>query len=148
MKVFEHLPNNVRKVIFATNLAETSITIKGIVYVVDCGFVKLRFFNTQTGTDALVVVPISQASAKQRAGRAGRTLPDEDVDPWASEILEFKKEDFENKKLIKYYNAICQKLMQKIFSNKALRKLVSSTLKLKKFKKLSRLNMILTIEVD
>ena len=75
LKVFEQFPRNTRKVVIATNLAETSLTINGIVYVVDCGFVKLRYFNTMTGTDALVVLPISQASAKQRGGRAARTLP-------------------------------------------------------------------------
>lgn len=75
LKVFEQFPRNTRKVVCATNLAETSLTINGIVYVVDCGFVKLKYFNTITGTDALIVVPISQASAKQRSGRAGRVLP-------------------------------------------------------------------------
>lgn len=75
LKVFEQFPHNTRKVVCSTNLAETSLTINGIVYVVDCGFVKLKYFNTITGTDALVVVPISQASAKQRSGRSGRTLP-------------------------------------------------------------------------
>lgn len=75
LKVFETFPRNTRKVVCSTNLAETSLTINGIVYVVDCGFVKLRYFNTTTGTDALVVVPVSQASARQRQGRAGRTLP-------------------------------------------------------------------------
>ncbi|KAK8741612.1 hypothetical protein OTU49_002300 [Cherax quadricarinatus] len=73
LRVFQISPPGVRKVIVATNIAETSITIPGIVYVVDCGFVKLRWYNPSGHTDALVVVPISQASAIQRAGRAGRT---------------------------------------------------------------------------
>ncbi|RWS29917.1 ATP-dependent RNA helicase DHX35-like protein [Leptotrombidium deliense] len=73
LKVFESFPKSVRKVVVATNIAEASITIDGIVYVVDCGFVKLRFYNPKTCTDSLVVVPISKASADQRAGRAGRT---------------------------------------------------------------------------
>ncbi|XP_053202532.1 probable ATP-dependent RNA helicase DHX35 isoform X2 [Panonychus citri] len=75
LKVFDVFPRSVRKVIVATNLAEASITINGIVYVIDCGFVKLRYYNPKTCTDSLVVVPISQASAAQRAGRAGRTKP-------------------------------------------------------------------------
>jgi len=75
LKVFEHFSKSVRKVVIATNIAEASVTINGIVYVVDCGFVKLRFYNTKTCTDSLVVVPISKASAEQRAGRAGRTQP-------------------------------------------------------------------------
>ncbi|XP_028667591.1 probable ATP-dependent RNA helicase DHX35 isoform X2 [Erpetoichthys calabaricus] len=72
MKVFERVPPTVRKVIVATNIAETSITVNGIVFVVDCGFVKLRAYNPKTAIESLVVVPISQASANQRAGRAGR----------------------------------------------------------------------------
>lgn len=56
----------------ATNIAETSITISGITHVIDCGFVKLRAYNPETGIEPLVVIPISQASAQQRAGRAGR----------------------------------------------------------------------------
>ncbi|XP_026520850.1 probable ATP-dependent RNA helicase DHX35 isoform X3 [Notechis scutatus] len=72
MKVFERMSHNVRKVIVATNIAETSITINGISFVVDCGFVKLRAYNPKTAIECLVVVPISKASANQRAGRAGR----------------------------------------------------------------------------
>uniref|UniRef100_A0A4X1TN55 Probable ATP-dependent RNA helicase DHX35 n=1 Tax=Sus scrofa TaxID=9823 RepID=A0A4X1TN55_PIG len=73
MKVFERVSRSVRKVIVATNVAETSITISGIVYVIDCGFVKLRAYNPRTAIECLVVVPVSQASANQRAGRAGRS---------------------------------------------------------------------------
>ncbi|XP_054323504.2 probable ATP-dependent RNA helicase DHX35 isoform X3 [Pongo pygmaeus] len=61
------------QVIVATNVAETSITISGIVYVIDCGFVKLRAYNPRTAIECLVVVPVSQASANQRAGRGGRS---------------------------------------------------------------------------
>ncbi|XP_064641577.1 probable ATP-dependent RNA helicase DHX35 [Lineus longissimus] len=71
-KVFERTPRFTRKIVVATNIAEASITINGIVYVVDCGFVKLKAFNAKTGTESLVIVPTSQASAEQRAGRAGR----------------------------------------------------------------------------
>ena len=62
-----------RKVIVSTNIAETSLTIDGIVYVVDPGFSKQRLYNPRIRVDSLLVSPISKASAQQRAGRAGRT---------------------------------------------------------------------------
>ncbi|OII75143.1 helicase associated domain-containing family protein [Cryptosporidium andersoni] len=62
-----------RKVVISTNIAETSITIDGIVYVVDPGFSKQKVYNPRTQVDSLLVSPISRSSAKQRAGRAGRT---------------------------------------------------------------------------
>ncbi|KAJ1624520.1 pre-mRNA-splicing factor ATP-dependent RNA helicase PRP16 [Pavlovales sp. CCMP2436] len=62
-----------RKVVLATNIAETSVTLDGIVFVVDSGFVKMQLFDAKAGTEALAVAPISRAAAKQRAGRAGRT---------------------------------------------------------------------------
>jgi pre-mRNA-splicing factor ATP-dependent RNA helicase DHX16 len=74
-KIFEPTPPDARKVILATNIAETSLTIEGIVYVVDCGYVKQNTFNARTGMESLQRVPISKASAVQRAGRAGRTGP-------------------------------------------------------------------------
>ena len=64
-----------RKCVVATNIAETSITIDGIVYVVDTGFSKQKVFNPRIRVESLLVSPISKASAKQRAGRAGRTRP-------------------------------------------------------------------------
>ena len=73
--VFEPAPENTRKVIVSTNIAEASVTIDGVVYVIDCGFVKLRAFNPRTGIETLTATPISKASATQRAGRAGRTKP-------------------------------------------------------------------------
>lgn len=72
LKVFFAPPKKVRKVVIATNIAETSITIPGIVYVIDCGFVKLRWFTADSSTDSLVIVPVSRDNANQRAGRAGR----------------------------------------------------------------------------
>lgn len=72
---FEPAPENTRKVILSTNIAEASVTIEGIVYVVDTGFVKLRTYNPLTGIETLTATPISKASAAQRAGRAGRTRP-------------------------------------------------------------------------
>ncbi|XP_033639427.1 ATP-dependent RNA helicase DHX8-like [Asterias rubens] len=74
-RIFDPAPPGSRKVVIATNIAETSLTIDGIYYVVDPGFVKQKVYNSKTGMDQLVVTPISQAQAKQRAGRAGRTGP-------------------------------------------------------------------------
>lgn len=73
--VFQPPPSQTRKVIVATNIAEASITVDGIVYVIDNGFVKLRAYNPRTGLEALTTVPVSRAAAQQRAGRAGRTRP-------------------------------------------------------------------------
>lgn len=64
-----------RKCVVATNIAETSLTIDGIVYVIDPGFSKQKVFNPRMRVESLLVSPISKASAKQRAGRAGRTRP-------------------------------------------------------------------------
>ncbi|CAH1113359.1 unnamed protein product [Psylliodes chrysocephalus] len=72
LKVFRSAPDGYRKVVVATNIAETSVTIPGIVHVIDCGFVKLKWYNNETHTDSLVTLPISKSSADQRAGRAGR----------------------------------------------------------------------------
>ncbi|KAF3104229.1 DEAH-box ATP-dependent RNA helicase prp22 [Orbilia oligospora] len=74
-KIFEPAPPGSRKVVIATNIAETSITIDQIYFVIDPGFVKQNAFDPKLGMDSLVVTPISQAQAKQRAGRAGRTGP-------------------------------------------------------------------------
>ncbi|TFA98731.1 putative ATP-dependent RNA helicase DHX35 [Trichoderma ghanense] len=73
MYVFDKPPEGTRKVVFSTNIAEASVTIDGIVHVIDCGFVKLRAYNPKTGIETLTTTPISKASASQRAGRAGRT---------------------------------------------------------------------------
>lgn len=74
-KIFEKTPKGIRKCVVATNIAETSLTIDGIRYVIDSGFCKLRVFSSKIGMDALQITPISQASAGQRKGRAGRTSP-------------------------------------------------------------------------
>ncbi|KAK1821712.1 DEAH-box ATP-dependent RNA helicase prp22 [Friedmanniomyces endolithicus] len=74
-KIFDPSPTGARKVVIATNIAETSITIDGIYFVVDPGFVKQTAYDAKLGMDRLQVTPISQAQAKQRAGRAGRTGP-------------------------------------------------------------------------
>ena len=75
MAVFDAAPENHRKVVVSTNIAEASLTIAGVAFVVDCGLVKLRAFNPATGIESLATVPVSAASATQRAGRAGRTRP-------------------------------------------------------------------------
>ncbi|KAK4165106.1 putative Pre-mRNA-splicing factor ATP-dependent RNA helicase PRP43 [Cladorrhinum sp. PSN259] len=81
-KIFDKAPEPLRKggrpgrkCIVATNIAETSLTIDGIVYVVDPGFSKQKIYNPRSRVESLLVSPISKASAQQRAGRAGRTRP-------------------------------------------------------------------------
>ncbi|KAG9131220.1 hypothetical protein Leryth_006078 [Lithospermum erythrorhizon] len=74
-KIFEPTPQGARKVVLATNIAETSLTIDGIKYVVDPGFCKMKSYNPRTGMESLLITPISKASANQRAGRSGRTGP-------------------------------------------------------------------------
>ncbi|KAK8330829.1 hypothetical protein V6Z12_A10G033500 [Gossypium hirsutum] len=73
--IFSPTPKGKRKVVISTNIAETSLTLEGIVYVVDSGFSKQRFYNPISDIENLVVAPISKASARQRAGRAGRLRP-------------------------------------------------------------------------
>lgn len=75
MYVFDKPPEGTRKVVFSTNIAEASVTIDGIVHVIDSGFVKLRAYSPNTGIESLTATPVSKASASQRAGRAGRTKP-------------------------------------------------------------------------
>ncbi len=74
-KIFQRAPDGLRKCVVATNIAETSLTLDGIMYVVDAGYCKMKVFNPRIGMDALQIFPISQANANQRSGRAGRTGP-------------------------------------------------------------------------
>jgi HrpA-like RNA helicase len=80
-QIFELAPPNKpngaigRKVVVSTNIAETSLTIDGVVFVIDPGFSKQKVYNPRTRVESLLVTPISKASAQQRAGRAGRTRP-------------------------------------------------------------------------
>lgn len=74
-KIFDAAPKGVRKCIVSTNVAETSLTVDGIKYVIDCGFYKVKVYNPKIGMDALLVTPVSKANANQRSGRAGRTGP-------------------------------------------------------------------------
>lgn len=96
-KIFESAPAPLqvggvpgRKVVVSTNIAETSLTIDGIVYVVDPGFSKQKLYNPRIRVESLLVSPISKASAQQRAGRAGRTKPGKCYRLYTEEA--FKKE--------------------------------------------------------
>lgn len=62
-KIFMPTPEGARKVVLATNIAETSLTIDGIIYVIDCGFAKENSYNPRTGMESLIVTPISKAAA-------------------------------------------------------------------------------------
>jgi len=73
-KVFDPAPPGTRKIILATNIAETSITIRGVRYVVDTGKCKIRKFNAKIGMESLSIENISKNSADQRMGRAGREV--------------------------------------------------------------------------
>lgn len=74
-EIFKPTPVGSRKVVLATNIAETSITIDGISYVIDPGFCKMNTYNPRNGLESLVITPCSRASANQRSGRAGRVGP-------------------------------------------------------------------------
>ncbi|CAB5101195.1 P-loop containing nucleoside triphosphate hydrolase protein [Rhizophagus irregularis DAOM 181602=DAOM 197198] len=91
--IFEDPPRGTRKVVFATNIAQTSVTIPGIKYVIDTGFVKQKTYDPSTGMDALLVVPISKAAATQRAGRAGRTAPGKAFRLYSRESFEQMEEE-------------------------------------------------------
>ncbi|KAK8933842.1 putative pre-mRNA-splicing factor ATP-dependent RNA helicase [Platanthera zijinensis] len=75
VRVFSPAPPDCRRIIVSTNIAETSLTVDGVVYVIDTGYVKQRQYNPSTGMYSLDVVQISRVQADQRAGRAGRTRP-------------------------------------------------------------------------
>merc|ERR1719253_329491 len=72
-KIFE--PSQHRKIIVSTNIAETSLTVDGVKFVIDSGYCKLKVYNPKMGMDSLKITPVSQANANQRRGRAGRTGP-------------------------------------------------------------------------
>lgn len=71
--VFEPAEKGSRKIIFSTNIAETSVTIDGIGFVIDSGFSKQKVYNARSGMESLVVMPVSKVRVIQRTGRAGRT---------------------------------------------------------------------------
>ncbi|KAK6397307.1 hypothetical protein LTR65_006281 [Meristemomyces frigidus] len=72
---FQPAPPNTRKVILSTNIAETSVTVPGVRFVVDTGMAKVKQFRIRLGLDSLLVKQISKSSADQRKGRAGREAP-------------------------------------------------------------------------
>ena len=74
-RIFRKLDHNKRKIVVATNIAETSLTVDGVRYVIDCGYSKLKVYNPKIGLDSLTITPISRANADQRSGRAGRMAP-------------------------------------------------------------------------
>uniref|UniRef100_A0A183BP15 RNA helicase n=1 Tax=Globodera pallida TaxID=36090 RepID=A0A183BP15_GLOPA len=74
-RAFDSAPYQSRKAIITTNIAETSVTIAGVCYVIDCGFVKMRVFSPKLGMETLMIAACSKSSAEQRAGRAGRVRP-------------------------------------------------------------------------
>mmetsp|Transcript_39431 Transcript_39431/g.79046 ORF Transcript_39431/g.79046 Transcript_39431/m.79046 type:complete len:196 (+) Transcript_39431:1-588(+) len=90
-RVFDEPPDGTRKLVVATNIAETSITVPGIKYVIDCGAVKQKQFNAESGMESLVITPVSKPAAKQRAGRAGRTGPGVAIRLYSAERM---KRDF------------------------------------------------------
>lgn len=74
-RVFQPAPPKTRKIILATNIAETSVTVSGVRFVIDCGKSKIKQFRSRIGLDSLLVKPISKSAATQRKGRAGREAP-------------------------------------------------------------------------
>lgn len=74
-RVFQPAPAQTRKVILATNIAETSVTVSGVRFVIDCGKAKTKQHRSKIGLDSLLVKPISKSAATQRKGRAGRESP-------------------------------------------------------------------------
>jgi len=93
-KVFSPVPANHRLIVLATNIAETSITIPGISYVIDTGRQKCRNYNSVTGVASYDIMWISKASANQRAGRAGRTGPGHCYRLFSSSLFSRYMDDF------------------------------------------------------
>lgn len=86
VRAFHSVPANTRKLVIATNIAETSVTVPGIRYVIDPGFTREKRYDAHTGMDSLDTIRISQVSAQQRAGRAGRTGPGKCFRLYSSEV--------------------------------------------------------------
>lgn len=83
------IQDNTRRIIFSTNISETSVTVPNIAHVIDCGYAKMPFFDPFSGFDRLIISPISKANARQRSGRAGRVRP-------GKCYRLYSEEDFEN----------------------------------------------------
>lgn len=101
MKVFKSPPPGSRLCIVATNVAETSLTIPGVKYVVDCGRSKERKFNESTGVQSFEIDWISKASADQRSGRAGRTGPGHSYRLYSSAVFERDFEQFSRPEILR-----------------------------------------------
>ncbi|KAF8461309.1 P-loop containing nucleoside triphosphate hydrolase protein [Russula ochroleuca] len=101
MKVFEPPPAGTRLVVVATNVAETSLTIPGIRYVIDCGRAKERRYNLANGIQSFQVSWVSKASAAQRAGRAGRTGPGHCYRLYSSAVFENYFEEFSQPEILR-----------------------------------------------
>ncbi|KAI9465501.1 P-loop containing nucleoside triphosphate hydrolase protein [Lactarius psammicola] len=101
MKVFEPPPAGTRLVVVATNVAETSLTIPGIRYVIDCGRAKERKYNLANGIQSFQISWISKASAAQRAGRAGRTGPGHCYRLYSSAVFENYFDQFSHPEILR-----------------------------------------------
>lgn len=102
LRVFQPPPEGSRLCVVATNVAETSLTIPGIKYVVDCGRVKERVYDRTTGVESFQIRWISKASAAQRAGRAGRTGPGHCYRLYSSAVFERDFAQFSEPEILKY----------------------------------------------
>ncbi|KAI1173676.1 DEAH-box RNA helicase [Nemania sp. FL0916] len=101
MRVFEKPPDGSRSIILATNVAETSLTIPGVKYVIDCGRSKERVFDPDTGVQRYEINFISKASANQRSGRAGRTGPGHTWRLYSSAVYERDFQEFADPEILK-----------------------------------------------
>ncbi|KAI0199371.1 DEAH-box RNA helicase [Astrocystis sublimbata] len=101
MRVFDEPPEGSRSIILATNVAETSLTIPGVKYVIDCGRAKERIFDPNTGVQRYEVGFISKASANQRSGRAGRTGPGHAWRLYSSAVYERDFQEFAEPEILK-----------------------------------------------
>ncbi|KAI9753028.1 MAG: hypothetical protein M4579_005370 [Chaenotheca gracillima] len=101
LRVFETVPENCRLVVLATNIAETSLTIPGIRYVIDCGRSKERRYDEETGVQSFEIDWISKANANQRAGRAGRTGPGHCYRLYSSAVYERDFEDYAKPEILR-----------------------------------------------
>lgn len=101
LKVFEEAPEGSRMCVLATNVAETSLTIPGIRYVVDCGRSKERNFDKVTGVQSFDIGWVSKASASQRAGRSGRTGPGHCYKLYSSAIYERDFSEFAEAEILR-----------------------------------------------
>ncbi|KAI0108635.1 DEAH-box RNA helicase [Nemania sp. FL0031] len=101
MRVFEEPPEGSRSIILATNVAETSLTIPGVKYVIDCGRSKERVFDPDTGVQRYEIGFISKASANQRSGRAGRTGPGHTWRLYSSAVYERDFREYADPEILK-----------------------------------------------